>query len=51
VAVDVLGVSLDEVMARNIAKLRARYPEKFTAVNAMMRDLAAERQILEGGHE
>lgn len=33
--------------ARNIAKLRNRYPEKFTSENALTRDLATERQTLE----
>jgi NTP pyrophosphatase (non-canonical NTP hydrolase) len=31
----------------NIAKLRARYPEKFTEENANNRDLEKERKILE----
>ncbi len=44
------GKGLDEVMARNIAKLRARYPAKFEEALAITRDLAAERIILEGGH-
>jgi hypothetical protein len=39
----------ENAQARNIAKLRARYPDKFEAVNANERDLAAERAILEDG--
>lgn len=41
------GTTLDQVAERNIAKLRARYPEKFTSENALNRNLAAERAILE----
>lgn len=35
--------------ARNIEKLRQRYPDKFTSEAAIDRDTAAERKILEGG--
>ncbi len=42
-----LNVSLEEVMDRNIAKLRARFPEKFTSEQALVRDLDAEREALE----
>lgn len=45
---DWYGMDLAEVMERNIAKLRARYPEKFTEGHAVERDLAAERAVLEG---
>lgn len=45
---DVLDLSWDEGLERNIAKLKKRYPDKFTAVDAIVRDLAAERKILEG---
>lgn len=44
---NVLGVSFESVQEKNIAKLRARYPEKFTEVNAEVRDLDKERKILE----
>jgi hypothetical protein len=37
-----------EGLARNIAKLKARYPEKFTVENAEQRNLEKEREILEG---
>jgi NTP pyrophosphatase (non-canonical NTP hydrolase) len=43
-----LDVSFETVMYRNIAKLRARYPDKFTKDSAINRDLAKERAILEG---
>lgn len=37
-----LGVSFETVMVRNIAKLKARFPEKFTEEEALNRDLEAE---------
>lgn len=46
-ALDELGVSFEEVMEKNIAKLEARYPEKFTEEKAENRDLEVERGILE----
>lgn len=46
---NVLNMSLAEVMERNLAKLRVRYPEKFTADRALNRDVEAERVVLEGG--
>ena len=46
IALSELGVS-EEVMKKNIAKLEARYPEKFTEEKAENRDLEAERKILE----
>lgn len=47
IACDVLDVTLDDVMTRNIEKLRQRYPGKFTSDAALNRDLPAERKILE----
>lgn len=44
---DELGVSLESVMEKNIAKLKARYGEKFTEAAALNRNLAVEREILE----
>src|SRR5262245_50836576 len=41
------GLSLEDVMAANIAKLRARYPDKFTEADALNRDLKAEMSALE----
>ena len=38
---------LRDIMATNIAKLKARYPNKFTSENALNRDLKVERNILE----
>jgi hypothetical protein len=38
--------TFEEAMATNIAKLQARYPQKFTLDNAVNRDLEKERDIL-----
>lgn len=43
-----MGWRLEAVLAKNIAKLRARYPQKFETEQALNRDLALERQVLEG---
>lgn len=40
------GINIGSVMDKNIAKLYARYPEKFTPEAAADRDLSAERQVL-----
>lgn len=45
---DTLGTTIEAEMARNIAKLRKRYPERFTEDAANVRDLGAERIVLEG---
>jgi len=44
-----LDLSLDVILQKNIAKLRARYPEKFTEEKADManRNLKEERKVLE----
>ncbi len=42
------GVSLEEVCRLNIAKLEARFPNKFTNERALTRDLETERKRLEG---
>ncbi len=42
-----LNIDMEEVMERNISKLRHRYPEKFTEEKANNRNLEAERKILE----
>lgn len=41
------GMSFEDIMAQNIAKLKARYPDKFTEERALNRDLVAERRELE----
>lgn len=48
IACDALGTTLEAEQARNLAKLRARYPHVFTAEAAQVRDLDRERQVLEG---
>jgi NTP pyrophosphatase (non-canonical NTP hydrolase) len=40
----------ENVKQVNIDKLRHRYPDKFTSMNAISRDLNKEREILEEGH-
>jgi NTP pyrophosphatase (non-canonical NTP hydrolase) len=47
IACDELDVSFEEVQAKNIAKLKARYPDKFTEEKAENRNLVEERAILE----
>ena len=46
---DVLETTFEEEQARNIAKLKLRYPDKFTEDKAINRDIEAERKILEQG--
>ena len=41
------GVTLEDCMDRNIAKLRVRFPDKYTNQAALNRDLSAERAELE----
>jgi len=41
-------LDLETGLDRNIAKLKARFPEKFTEEAALNRDLTKERAILEG---
>lgn len=42
-----LGIDMEDVMKRNIAKLKARYPNNFSEDSALNRDLKTERAILE----
>lgn len=42
------GFSFIEAQDTNIEKLRARFPDKFTEYDAVNRNLAVERKILEG---
>jgi NTP pyrophosphatase (non-canonical NTP hydrolase) len=44
---DTLGISFEQVMEKNIRKLKSRYGEKFTEERAITRNLQTERQILE----
>ncbi len=47
-ACNAIDISLADVMATNIAKLRKRFAEQFTEDAANVRDLDAERKVLEG---
>jgi len=49
ILIDALGADWDDIREKNIAKLKARYPNKFSSEDAVNRDLKAERKILEGG--
>lgn len=42
-----LDFTFESSMEKNIAKLKARYPNKFTEFDALNRDLNKERKILE----
>lgn len=41
------NIDLEKALINNINKLKIRYPEKFTAENAIVRNLEAERVELE----
>lgn len=43
---DCVGTTISEEQARNIAKLKARYPDRYTDARSEYRDLAAEREAL-----
>jgi NTP pyrophosphatase (non-canonical NTP hydrolase) len=42
------GIEMEQCMEANIAKLKARYPKKFTTEDAVNRDLDEEHAILSG---
>ena len=42
------NVSIDDILEKNILKLKARYGDKFSSDKAINRDLETERKILEG---
>lgn len=48
IGADASETTLEHIQVTNIAKLAARYPEKFTPEAALQRDLDKERKILEG---
>ena len=48
IALDETNGSLDDICAKNISKLKARFPDKFTEHHAIERNLDKERDILEG---
>lgn len=41
------NIDIEKCMGKNISKLYARFPEKFSEDKALMRDLKKERKILE----
>lgn len=43
------NADIDQILEKNISKLKARYGEKFSSDKAINRDLETERKILEGG--
>jgi NTP pyrophosphatase (non-canonical NTP hydrolase) len=43
-----LEIEFREMLLRNVQKLQARFPEKFSEACATDRDLASERKVLEG---
>ena len=45
-----MDINILTLMVRNIEKLQARYPDKFSSEKAMNRDLQKEREILEAGN-
>lgn len=47
ILVDAIGANLEAIQDRVIAKLKARYPDKYTDAAAINRDLTTERAILE----
>lgn len=40
-------IDIERAMGKNISKLFIRYPDKFSGDNALVRDLEAERKVLE----
>ncbi len=51
IAMDETGLKIEDILVRNIEKLKARFPDKFSEERAIERDLNHERQILEGSDE
>lgn len=51
IGIDEAGGDFEQVLERNIAKLKARYPNKFSSENAINRNLEKERSILEGNSQ
>jgi NTP pyrophosphatase (non-canonical NTP hydrolase) len=45
------NIDFERALQRNIDKLKARFPEKFTQENALNRNLDIERKILEGDND
>ena len=47
ILLDALDTDIDDVLIKNINKLKVRYPEKFTSKDALNRNLDKERSSLE----
>lgn len=47
ITLDAAGFTMEEAMEKNIAKLRKRYPKKYSHEKALGRDHKAERKVLE----
>jgi len=47
----ITGINAPHTLQVNIDKLLARYPDKFTEDQALIRDLERERRILDDGYE
>lgn len=48
---DAVGFTFEDTFEKNIAKLKARYPNKFTEHDALNRNLDRERKVLETKEE
>ena len=44
------NLNFEQLLDRNIKKLKIRFPDKFTKEQALNRDLDSERQVLENGY-
>lgn len=44
------NLNFEQLLERNIEKLKIRFPDKFTKEQALNRDLDSERQVLENGY-
>lgn len=44
------NLNFEQLLERNIEKLKIRFPDKFTEEQALNRDLESERQVLENGY-
>ncbi len=47
IGVDTIGGDWEDILTKNIAKLKTRFPDKFTNEDAINRDTDAEREILD----
>lgn len=48
---DACDFTFEDTMEKNVAKLKARYPRRFSERDAAIRDLELERRIIEGKNE